>query len=67
MPQPAWVTGRLQQESFLSRFFYNTILKRSSTYMTAVMVVATATGMLGVQNRSICRLATSSDFHCATP
>lgn len=44
MPQPAWVAGRLQKESFASRFFYGTILKRSSTYMTAVMVVATITG-----------------------
>jgi hypothetical protein len=44
MPQPAWVAGRLQKESAVSRFFYNTILKRSSTYMTAVMIMATATG-----------------------
>jgi len=45
MPQPAWVAGRLQKESAVSRFFYNTILKRSSTYMTAVMIMATATGI----------------------
>lgn len=44
MPQPAWVTGRLAPEPALSRFVYNTIFKRSSTYMTAVMIVATATG-----------------------
>jgi len=44
MVQPAWVAGRLQKESYFSRLFYSTILKRSSTYMTAVMIVATATG-----------------------
>jgi len=45
MPAPAWVTGRLAAEPALSRFVYNTIFKRSSTYMTAVMIVATATGI----------------------
>ena len=45
MPSPpAWVQGRLQQEPFASRFFYNVVLKRSSTYMTAVMIVATTVG-----------------------
>lgn len=45
MPQPAWVKGRLQTEPYLSRLFYGVILKRSSTYMTAVMVVATTIGI----------------------
>ena len=44
MPQPAWVTGRLQTEPFISRFFYGLVIKRSSTYMTFVMVVATGVG-----------------------
>ena len=44
MPQPAWVKGRLQTEPFLSRLFYGLIIKRSSTYMTAVMIVATTVG-----------------------
>ena len=44
MVQPKWVTGRLQPEPFFSRFLYDTILKRSSTYMTAVMITATVTG-----------------------
>ena len=45
MPQPSWVTGRLQAEPASSKFFYNLILKRSSTYMTAVMIVATTVGI----------------------
>ena len=44
MPTPNWVAGRLREEPFVSRFFYNTVLKRSSTYMTGVMVVATTVG-----------------------
>ena len=45
MPQPSWVTGRLQPEPAASKFFYNLVLKRSSTYMTAVMIVATTVGI----------------------
>ena len=44
MPQPAWVKGRLAPEPYLSRLFYGLIIKRSSTYMTAVMIVATTVG-----------------------
>ena len=44
MPQPAWVKGRLASEPFISRLWYNLVVKRSSTYMTAVMVVATSVG-----------------------
>ena len=44
MPQASWITGRLSGESAASRFLYNTVLKRSSTYMTGVMVVATTVG-----------------------
>ena len=44
MPQPAWVKGRLGSEPYLSRLFYGLILKRSSTYMTAVMITATTVG-----------------------
>ena len=54
MPQPAWVAGRLQKESFYSRFLYNTVLKRSSTYMTAVMVTATVTGALRAASDARC-------------
>lgn len=46
MPQPAWIQGRLGTEGPLGRFFYNTVLKRSSTYMTGVMVTATVVGAL---------------------
>jgi hypothetical protein len=45
MPTPNWVAGRLREEPFLSRFLYGTVLKRSSTYMAAVMVVATTVGI----------------------
>ena len=45
MPSPSWVQGRLAAEPAWSRFLYNTILKRSSTYMTAVMIVATTVGI----------------------
>lgn len=45
MPQASWITGRLSGESAASRFLYNTVLKRSSTYMTGVMVVATTVGI----------------------
>ena len=45
MSQPAWVKGRLQTEPYLSRLFYNIVLKRSSTYMTVVMIVATTVGI----------------------
>ena len=44
MAQPSWITGRLSGESAGSRLLYNTILKRSSTYMTGVMVFATTVG-----------------------
>lgn len=44
MPQPAWVAGRLRAEPFLSRFVYSNLFKRSSTYMTVVMITATTTG-----------------------
>ena len=46
MSQPAWVKGRLAAEPFFSRFFYGLIIKRSSTYMTFVMVTATTVGAL---------------------
>ena len=45
MPQPAWVKGRLAPEPFYSRFFYNTIVKRSSTYMMAVITTAMFVGI----------------------
>ena len=45
MPQPSWVTGRLAAEPLWSRVLYGTILKRSSTYMTAVMITATFVGI----------------------
>ena len=45
MPSPSWVQGRLAAEPAWSRFLYNTILKRSSTYMTAVMITATTVGI----------------------
>lgn len=45
MAQPAWVKGRLGSEPFLSRLFYGLIVKRSSTYMTFVMVTATGVGI----------------------
>lgn len=45
MPTPSWVAGRLGQEGALSRFVYNTFLKRSSTYMMSVMFVATTVGI----------------------
>ena len=45
MVQPAWVKGRLGSEPFLSRMFYGLIVKRSSTYMTFVMVTATTVGI----------------------
>ena len=43
--QPAWVKGRLQPEPYWSRFFYGLVLKRSSTYMTAVISVAMFVGI----------------------
>jgi hypothetical protein len=42
MSQPSWVAGRLQPEPAYSRFLYNLIFKRSSTYMTAVPTAAAA-------------------------
>ncbi len=44
MPTPSWVVGRLRPEGSASRWFYNTFLKRSSTYMATVMVTATTVG-----------------------
>ena len=45
MVQPSWVAGRLRPEPLLSRFFYNTFVKRSSSYMATVMVTATTVGI----------------------
>lgn len=45
MPQPAWVKGRLQPEPATSRWFYNTFLKRSSTYNASVITVALVVGI----------------------
>ena len=45
MAVPAWVQSRVKPESPFSRFVYNTFFKRSSTYMTSVMVFATAAGI----------------------
>ena len=54
MPQPTWLTGRLQPEPWISRVFYDTVLKRSSTYMTAVMITATITGARALPRRETC-------------
>ena len=45
MVSPSWVKGRLQSEPFLSRLYYDLIVKRSSTYMTFVMITATFVGI----------------------
>eukprot|EP00965_Chrysotila_dentata_P202959 6181431-Pleurochrysis_carterae.AAC.1 len=75
---PPWLAGRLQPEPTASRVIYNALFKHSSTYMTVVLVTATAAGLgydsfmnsiwdannKGVGLISILRIAADTLFEC---
>ena len=54
MSMPAWIKGRLGTEPMISRMFYDLILKRSSTYMTAIMITATTVGARTMPAEPLC-------------